>query len=42
MDTSPLSEEVNELARGVDQARAAVHVVRRGVNGADRRDKPLK
>jgi hypothetical protein len=24
MDTSPLSEEVNELARGVDQARAAV------------------
>jgi hypothetical protein len=24
MDTSPLNEEVNELARGVDQARAAV------------------
>ena len=24
MDTSPLNEEVNELARGIDQARAAV------------------
>jgi hypothetical protein len=24
MDTRPLNEEVNELARGIDQARAAV------------------